>query len=215
MTYYAWFSFFLIAFLAAVSPGPGAILTISNGLNYGYRKTIITIIGQETAVALIVIIVGLGYEFIAASSKLFLFIKIIGATWLIFLGFTKIFIIFPPPAIKKTDKMMLNPVIPFCKNYITGFLTDITNVKTWAFMLSTIPQFIDIHKTLWKQTIVMTITMVVVDTIMMSIYGLCASYMKKFLLSKKVMNIQNMILGSFLIILGMSILLFLPDLQVK
>lgn len=204
MTYLLWTAFLSIAFFTAISPGPGAILTMSHGMTYGYKKTLPTILGQETAVGLIVIIVGFGTQMFISFPQIFFIIKIIGAIWLIFMGIRIIF------SVSKKSYKNITSVnnTTWYNRLITGFLTDITNVKTWAFMISLMPQFIEPSRVLWKQIVIMAITMMTVDTVMMNIYAFSASYMKKLINNRRIMFLQNIIFGSILIIMGSGVLFF-------
>jgi len=53
MLFQTWFAFFAAACLIAISPGSGAVLSMSHGLSYGVRRTSATILGLEIALVLI------------------------------------------------------------------------------------------------------------------------------------------------------------------
>ncbi|PAV02565.1 hypothetical protein CBG25_10100 [Arsenophonus sp. ENCA] len=177
---------------------------MNHGMTYGYKKTLPTIFGQETAVGLIVIMVGFGTQVFISFPQLFFIIKIIGAIWLIFMGIKIIF------SVSKKSYENITSVnnTAWYNRLITGFLTDITNVKTWAFMISLMPQFIEPSSVLWKQIVIMAITMMTVDTVMMNIYAFSASYMKKLINNRRIILLQNIIFGSILIIMGTGVLFF-------
>jgi hypothetical protein len=56
MDYQTWFTFFAAACVIAISPGSGAVLSMSHGLNYGVRRTSATILGLEIALVVILVI---------------------------------------------------------------------------------------------------------------------------------------------------------------
>ena len=55
-----WITFVFAACIIAISPGSGAVLSMSHGLSYGVRKTTGTIIGLQAGLLLILGIAGAG-----------------------------------------------------------------------------------------------------------------------------------------------------------
>mgnify|MGYP007051310636 CR=1 FL=1 len=47
MDWHVWLAYFLAAWLIALSPGSGAVLSMSHGLQYGVRQTTATIVGLQ------------------------------------------------------------------------------------------------------------------------------------------------------------------------
>src|SRR5438105_1483157 len=77
-----------IHLLAVMSPGPDFIMTSRNSLRYSRRTGIYTSLGLSlgTAVHITYALVGLGL-LIAQSAALFNAIKLIGAAYLLFIGY--------------------------------------------------------------------------------------------------------------------------------
>lgn len=48
MRWDVWLAYFAACWVIAVSPGSGAVLSMSHGLSYGLRKTTTTIFGLQT-----------------------------------------------------------------------------------------------------------------------------------------------------------------------
>ena len=79
-----WLAFFAASCLIAVSPGSGAVLSMSHGLSYGVRKTGATILGLQLGLLLILLIVGAGVGSLLLASELaFSVVKVLGACYLI------------------------------------------------------------------------------------------------------------------------------------
>ena len=53
-----WLAFFVASCLIAISPGSGAVLSMSHGLNYGVRKAGATILGLQLGLLLVLVIAG-------------------------------------------------------------------------------------------------------------------------------------------------------------
>ena len=62
MDLHTWFAFFVASWIIAVSPGSGAVLSMSHGLSYGVRKTSATIMGLQLGLLAILLIAGAGPE---------------------------------------------------------------------------------------------------------------------------------------------------------
>ena len=73
--------------LISFTPGAGAINTMSNSLNSGFRRSIWGILGQQAALIVHVVIVALGVGVLVASSPVaFNVIRYAGAAYLVYLG---------------------------------------------------------------------------------------------------------------------------------
>ncbi len=55
-----WLTFLLAAILISVSPGAGAINTISSGLRYGVKRSLPAIMGLQLGFGIQIVLVGIG-----------------------------------------------------------------------------------------------------------------------------------------------------------
>ena len=60
MAFSTWITFVIAASIIAVSPGSGAVLSMSHGLSYGVRKASGTILGLQAGLLLVLAIAGAG-----------------------------------------------------------------------------------------------------------------------------------------------------------
>ena len=60
MDLHVWLAFLVASCVIAVSPGSGAVLSMSHGLSYGVRRTTATIVGLQLGLAVILLVAGLG-----------------------------------------------------------------------------------------------------------------------------------------------------------
>src|SRR5574337_607249 len=87
MSLHVWLAFVVASCAIALSPGPGAVLSMSHGVSYGVRQTTATIIGLELGIAFILLIAGGGIgALLIASAGAFMVVKVLGAAYLIWLG---------------------------------------------------------------------------------------------------------------------------------
>jgi RhtB (resistance to homoserine/threonine) family protein len=122
-------------FLALMSPGPDFILITRNSLIYSKRSGIYTATGLALGISLHVTysIIGIGL-IIAKSILLFLILKLLGAGYLIFIGYKALSAPRPPSTavtITSEEKHLEKG-----KALRMGFLTNATNPKVTLFFLS-------------------------------------------------------------------------------
>src|SRR5574343_1656674 len=90
MTLTVWLGFLLAAILISVTPGPGAVISMSTGMRHGYRAALAAILGLQAAILLHLLIVALGLgALLATSETAFTVVKFLGAAYLVWLGFQK------------------------------------------------------------------------------------------------------------------------------
>ncbi|WMY97159.1 MAG: LysE family transporter [Arsenophonus sp.] len=194
-----WLVFLGGVFLSAVLPGAGAIMTINYAFQWGWRKTLPLIIGQETALGFMVPIVALSIEVLRTSTVAWFLLKVIGIFWLFYLAYKT----WRTPVIKDINDVV---ILTSCmKRFFCGFLTDITNAKTLAFLVAILPVFINPTQSLFLQIGIMTLTMVVIDAFMMLFYAFIASWLRPFFQSSRILKQQKYIFASFLVLIAISI----------
>lgn len=193
--------------LIAVSPGSGAVLSMSHGLSYGVKRSQATIVGLELGLVVILLIAGAGVgSLLVASEVAFNIVKISGAAYLMYVGWAQ-----------WTAKTQVEPVetdaetpapialagtLSWRKRCLTGFLTNVTNPKGIVFMVAVLPQFISPSRPLWIQLTVMAVTMITVDTVVMSGYAYAASALQHLFRDTKALRIQNRVFGGILMAVG-------------
>lgn len=206
MTFTTWFSFVCAAFLIAISPGSGAILSMSHGLAYGVRRASVTIVGLQCGVLLLLLVAGAGVgSILVASETAFRFIKIAGAFYLIYLGVSQFFstVEASPNDVGQAEAGCTLPSVS--KRVLTGFLTNASNPKGIVFMVAVLPNFINTHTPLLPQLAILAATMLVVDATVMHAYAFLAASLQQKMRGVKAKRIQNRVFGSVLSAIGMSL----------
>ena len=198
MDWHTWLAFFVASWIIAVSPGSGAVLSMSHGLSYGVRKTSATILGLQLGLLLILLIAGAGVgSLLMASEWAFNAVKIVGACYLIYLGLSQWRSSGSPLAAQESM-----PEISVKKRVLTGFLTNATNPKGIIFMVAVLPQFMTDTRPLWTQLLVMAATTVAVDVVVMHGYAAGASALRRLMRSARAMRMQNRVFGGLLMAVG-------------
>ena len=74
-----WWAYFFACWAIALSPGSGAVLSMSHGLSYGVRATSVTIAGLQTGLTIVLLIAGAGLgALLVASETAFTVVKWVG-----------------------------------------------------------------------------------------------------------------------------------------
>lgn len=194
-----WLVFLGGALLSAVLPGAGAILTLNHAFQRGWRKTLPLIAGQATALALMVPIVALSTEALRASATAWPLLKGISVLWLLFAAYRT----WRAPVIM--DAYDVVTLTRCAQRFCWGFLTDITNAKALAFLLATLPVFLNPSQSLGPQITLMTLTMVMVDAMMMTLYALIAARLRPYFQSPETRKQQNRLFAGFLMFIAFSL----------
>jgi len=122
----------------ALSPGPDNIFVLSNTLYNGKKAGLFTVLGLVTGCLFHTTLVAFGVsEIISFNQNIFLFIKILGFSYMLILAFRvyKSPLFFEITKVKKINKSNSN-------NFITGLLMNILNPKVYFFFLSFFPSFL-------------------------------------------------------------------------
>jgi len=177
-------------------------LSMSHGLSYGVRKTSATILGLQLGLLLILLIAGAGVgSLLIASETAFNVVKIVGACYLIYIGFAQ--------WRAKGGIMDAQTEEPasgsWQKRALSGFLTNATNPKGIIFMVAVLPQFMTPDRPLWLQLLILAATTLAVDTIVMHGYAGSASVLRRLLRDSRAMRIQNKVFGGLLMLVGMGL----------
>ena len=151
--------FLSAAFLLAIAPGPGMLYVLARSLKGGKKVGMASSFGTALGGMGHVIAAALGLSAILAQSAYaFLFVKYLGAAYLLYLGVRTLL---------SGDAAMLNTVdegkgqSPFWQ----GVLTEVLNPKTALFFLAFIPQFVDHAAPLLPQFILLGAISVALNTI--------------------------------------------------
>ncbi|MCU6500865.1 LysE family transporter [Rugamonas sp. A1-17] len=203
MSFATWITFFIAACIIAVSPGSGAVLSMSHGLSFGVRRTTATILGLQSGLMLIFFIAGAGVgSLLLASEVAFSIVKTVGALYLIYLGLSQ----WRAKVSVSARQDRAEVVVPAArKRFLTGFLTNATNPKGIIFMVAVLPQFITQGMPLLPQLLILAATMCCIDLVVMHSYAFLASSMQRFFRDASAVKKQNRVFGGLLMAVGAAL----------
>ena len=203
MSFATWITFVIAACIIAVSPGSGAVLSMSHGLSYGVKRASATIIGLQAGLLLIFFIAGAGVGSLLLASELaFNVVKTVGALYLIYLGLSQWR---SKVTLNEQDRPAEVQLPSMRKRMLTGFLTNATNPKGIIFMVAVLPQFITQDAPLLPQLLILAATMCCIDLVVMHSYAFLASSMQRFFRDARAVKKQNRFFGGLLMAVGAAL----------
>lgn len=187
MAFDIWLAFFTACWVISLSPGAGAIASMSSGLQFGFLRGYWNVIGLQLALAVQILIVAAGVGAVLTASALaFNLIKWFGVAYLVYLAI-KQWQQQPSTITTEQQQPQVDPLAMIVK----GFLVNISNPKAIVFMLAVLPQFIDPAQALIPQYGIMMLTMIAVDMIVMAGYTCLAVKVLLFLRTPRQQRILN------------------------
>jgi threonine/homoserine/homoserine lactone efflux protein len=165
----------LVAFAVAsvviiVIPGPSVLFVIGRSLSLGRRAGVLSVVGNALGTVPAVLAVAFGVGAIVASSVVaFTAIKIIGASYLVWLGVQ---------AIRHRHDHAPDTVrspTSAGKLLRQGFIVGVTNPKTIAFFVAVLPQFVSpTAGPVWAQLLLLGLTFQTLALVCDSVWALAA-----------------------------------------
>jgi homoserine/homoserine lactone efflux protein len=189
--------------MISLTPGAGAINTMSNALTAGFRRSIYGIFGQQLALVVHVCIVAAGVGLLVSSSPLaFQVIRYAGALYLAYLGVRKLL----AKAQASAEDAAIKAAESGRSMFLRGLWVNLLNPKAIVFFLAFMPQFIRADRPLLGQYTVLTATVVAIDIIIMwFVFAAGAKQLKHFTSSTRGQLALNRTFGGLFI--GVGILL--------
>ncbi|WP_223625019.1 LysE family transporter [Microbacterium sp. EST19A] len=208
MSLAVWFSLLTASVVISFTPGAGAINTMSNALNQGWRRSIWGIVGQQIALIVHVAIVAAGVGLLVARSDfLFTAIRYAGAAYLVFLGIR--LILAKPSEIPDDSVAPVDSRESHWSMIRRGFWVNLLNPKAIVFFLAFIPQFIRLDEPPLPQYLTLIATVIIVDVIVMwGFFAAAARPFRRLTRSVRGQRILNAVFGVLFIAVA-ALLVFL------
>ncbi|WP_063914402.1 LysE family transporter [Pseudomonas sp. p21] len=196
MSMEVWLGFFAACWVISLSPGAGAIASMSSGLQYGFWRGYWNALGLQLGLIMQIAIIAAGVgAVLAASATAFQVIKWFGVAYLIYLAYKQ----WRALPMDMSDESPVRPIGKPLSLVFRGFLVNVSNPKALVFMLAVLPQFINPHQPLLPQYVAITVTMVTVDMLVMAGYtGLAARVLRLLRTPKQQKRLNRTFAGLFI-----------------
>ncbi|MFB9819819.1 LysE family transporter [Arthrobacter ramosus] len=186
--------------LISFTPGAGAISTMSNSLNSGFRRSIWGVLGQQAALIIHILIVALGVGVLVSSSPVvFNVIRYTGAAYLVYMGIRQF--LHRPDLDKEKVEARRNE--PAWSMFQRGIWVNLLNPKAIVFFLAFMPQFIRPEQPLIPQYLVLSTTIVFIDiSVMWFFFALAARSFQRFTHNEHGQKVLNRTFGVLFMSMG-------------
>ncbi|MGO2509110.1 MAG: LysE family translocator [Vibrio hibernica] len=186
-------------FFVSITPGMCMTLALTLGMSIGVKRTLWMMAGELVGVAVVATAAVIGVAAIMLNyPSLFTILKWIGGAYLIWIGINMW---------RNKGKMSLNldnqqQPTQRLQLMSQGFITAIANPKGWAFMISLLPPFINIDKSVSHQMIVLIGIILCTEFISMLAYATGGKSLRLFLNKGNNVRFLNRIAGTLMIAVG-------------
>ncbi|MDY3127193.1 MAG: LysE family transporter [Corynebacterium sp.] len=199
-----WLSLLGACVVISLTPGAGAVNTMTTALLYGWSRTLWTILGQQAALIVQIAIVAAGVGVIVSNSPLiFDTIRYAGAAYLVYLGLRMLLTQpansetqqspAPPRQSKRFGKLRHGSPTALFRQ---GFWVNMSNPKAIVFILAFTPQFLTAEKNMLPQYAILMATMVATDIVVMwGGFAVIARSLTKFSQTAHGQNLLNKTFG--------------------
>ena len=139
-----WLAFVVASILFIQVPGPSLLFTIGRALTVGRREALLSVVGNGIGLVVQVVLIAVGLAaVVTASSEAYVVVKVIGASYVIWLGVQAIRHRADARAALSTpvdDRAGRRSPVRALR---TGLVVGLTNPKTLVFFVAFLPQFVD------------------------------------------------------------------------
>lgn len=197
MTFEWWFAYLLTSIVLSLSPGSGAINTMTTAISHGYRGATASIAGLQTGLGIHIVLVGVGLGTLFSRSVIaFEVLKWAGAAYLIWLGIQQW------RAAGAIDLNTMANTQSRSRLFKRAVFVNLTNPKSIVFLAALFPQFIMQQEPQLMQYVVLGVTTIVVDIIVMIGYATLATRIAGWIKGPKQMKALNKVFGSLFMLIG-------------
>jgi homoserine/homoserine lactone efflux protein len=165
--------FAAMEFVFSITPGPAVLLVSAYGFRKGFPAAFASTLGIQTGntIYLLISAAGLG-ALLATSAIAFAAVKWAGAAYLVGLGAWTIWKAGKSESEGARPRALAHP-------YTQALLTQLGNPKSVLFFGALLPQFLDIHRPLWPQYLIMWAIVAAGETVILNAYGWIAAQGKR------------------------------------
>ncbi|EOS93573.1 homoserine/homoserine lactone efflux protein [Erwinia tracheiphila] len=197
MTIEWWLTYLLTTSILSLSPGSGAINTMSTGISHGYHGAVASISGLQVGLAAHIVLVGIGLGALFSQSILaFEILKWAGAAYLVWLGIQQW------RTSGAIDLQAVAKAMPRRRLFKRAVLVNLTNPKSIVFLAALFPQFVIPHQPQTMQYLVLGTTTVAVDIVVMIGYATLATRIAGWIKGPRQMKLLNRIFGGMFMAVG-------------
>ncbi len=190
--------FFLAIFIFSITPGPGVFAVLARAMTQGAASCLLLALGMAVSDVVYLVLACFGLAAIAENwGGLFTVIRIVGALYLLYLGWkmwrTRPSLDIDAPTEKSRDQAM---------SFLQGFLISASNPKVILFYIAFLPTFMDLSALTQEDIILASLITLVGLMLGLMLIAVAASWARKKLRSERAMKGLNRVAGSIMMAAG-------------
>lgn len=199
------FLLYLLAWsLAALSPGPAVMCSIAQSTRHGFRSSLVGIAGLQLGSSLLFIGIALGLGTLLANATIaFRVLRAFGAIYLFYLGARLIGSSFQARSVRESQP---TASVAHQSLFVQGLLIQLTNPKALLFVSALLPQFVDSHRSVPLEILILLVATIVIDTVVLSSYAYFAQRGIRSFRTSRFYGWIKRVLGAALVFFGLRLL---------
>jgi homoserine/homoserine lactone efflux protein len=159
--------------LVALTPGPAVMCSMAQATRHGFRSSLAGIAGLQLGNLLFFVCIALGLgTLLATATTAFTILRCAGALYLFYLGVRIILSTFRRSPARAAPTAA--PPAAHRSLFLQGLLIQLTNPKALLFFSALLPQFIEPHRAVPPQLVILVATTIAVDSVVLSSYAFLA-----------------------------------------
>lgn len=195
-------SYIVVSSLTIASPGPGVVLTLSNGLNYSIQAAMPSILGIAAGMFLIAVIASGSVGLVLSSSDTaFVYLQWLGAGYLAFLGFRLL-----GSAKQEMEFSQENQGLTWFSGLTKGFCITVLNPKPIVFFMALFPHYIQGASSYMQRFLVLSLSFCALIVVIHSLYAVLARRLSKLISSGNGQLLINRVSGLCFLIFAVVLL---------
>ena len=199
MSLRVWLFFVVTEAVLCLTPGPAVLFVVSCGLARGGRAALWGNAGILSANTFYFIVSAFGLgAVLLGSHELFTFVKYAGAAYLVWLGIQTI----RGAGLAIRTDSDARPAEHRWRMLARGFVLQAANPKALLFFVALLPQFIDIHRTIAPQMLILAVTSAAVEFVILAGYGYFAGRAAALAREARFVRATNRASGGLLVATG-------------
>lgn len=201
MTLHSGLAFLIAIIIFSITPGPGVFAILAKAMTQGGKACFSLSLGMAISDIIYLILACYGLAVIAENwGSLFTVIRIIGALYLIYLGWKmwndRSHLTGDATSIKPQTEMM---------NFVQGFLISASNPKVILFYIAFLPTFMDLNSLSNQDFAIASVLCLVGLMLGLMSIAFTASWARRYFRSEKAMTGLNRIAGTIMMSAGLYI----------
>lgn len=204
MAWHTWWLYVVTVFFISTSPGPNMLHVMSRSVTLGFGRAMLAMSGCFLAVLTLLTLSAAGLSAVlVAFPGVFLALKIVGAGYLLYLGYRSWRADTAPIDLAAADGPVQVPSPLHL--FRTGFLIGISNPKALLFAGAFLPQFIDPAQPKVLQFAILVVTFGIIEVSSYLLYALGGRSMAGVLMREGPRRWFNRVTGAIFVAFGLAI----------